>query len=64
MAEMKIGYEEMLARRKGQPPLPTAVVYPCSEDALIGAIEAAQASMPRSPLVLRPILLPPARPAP
>ncbi len=26
MADMKIGYEEVLARRKGQPPLPTAVV--------------------------------------
>ena len=45
MVELKIGYEEMLARRKGQPPLPTAVVYPCSEDPLIGAIEAAQAGL-------------------
>jgi hypothetical protein len=39
MADMKIEYEEVLARRKGQPPSPTAAVYPCSDDALIGAIE-------------------------
>ena len=43
MADMKIEYEQVLARRKGQPPLPTAVVYPCNEDALIGAVDAAKA---------------------
>ena len=32
MADMKIRYEELLAHRKGEPPLPTAVVYPCSEE--------------------------------
>jgi phosphate acetyltransferase len=53
MADMKIGYEEVLARRKGQPPLPTAVVYPCSEDALIGAVEAAKAGL-IAPLLVGP----------
>jgi phosphotransacetylase len=53
MADMKIGYEEMLARRKGQPPLPTAVVYPCSDDALIGAVEAAKAGL-IAPLLVGP----------
>jgi len=53
MADMKIGYEEMLARRKGQPPLPTAVVYPCSEDALIGAVEAAKTGL-ITPLLVGP----------
>jgi phosphotransacetylase len=45
MADLKIRYEEMLAGRKGQPPLPSAVVYPLSQDALIGAIEAAKAGL-------------------
>ena len=31
MADIKIAFEEMLARRKGEPPLPTAVVHPCSD---------------------------------
>ncbi len=53
MADMKIGYEEVLARRKGQPPLPTAVVYPCSEDALIGAVDAAKAGL-IAPLLVGP----------
>jgi phosphate acetyltransferase len=53
MADMKIGYEEMLARRKGQPPLPTAVVYPCSDDALVGAVEAAKAGL-IAPLLVGP----------
>src|SRR5215831_4895082 len=53
MADMMIGYEEVLARRKGQPPLPTAVVYPCSEDALIGAVEAAKAGL-IAPLLVGP----------
>src|SRR2546430_9736080 len=43
----------MLARRKSQPPLPTAVVYPCSEDALIGAVEAAKAGL-IAPLLVGP----------
>jgi phosphate acetyltransferase len=53
MADMKIGYEEMLAGRKDHPPLPTAVVYPCSEDALIGAVEAAKAGL-IAPLLVGP----------
>jgi phosphate acetyltransferase len=53
MADMKAGYEEILARREGQPPLPTAVVYPCSEDALAGALEAAKAGL-IAPLLVGP----------
>ena len=53
MANMKIEYEQVLARRKGQPPLPTAVVYPCSEDALIGAVDAAKAGL-IAPLLVGP----------
>jgi phosphate acetyltransferase len=53
MADMKIEYEQVLARRKGQPPLPTAVVYPCSEDALIGAVDAAKAGL-IAPLLVGP----------
>jgi hypothetical protein len=45
VTDIKIGYEQMFARRKGQSPLPTAVVYPCSGDALIGAVEAAKAGL-------------------
>ena len=53
MADMNTGYEELLAHRKGQPPLPTAVVYPCSEDALIGAVDAAKAGL-IAPLLVGP----------
>jgi len=53
MADLKIGYEEMLADRKGKPPLPTAVVYPLSDDALIGAVEAAKAGL-IAPLLVGP----------
>jgi phosphotransacetylase len=53
MADMNIRYEELLAHRKGQPPLPTAVVHPCSEDALIGAVEAAKAGL-IAPLLVGP----------
>ena len=53
MADMNIRYEELLAHRKGQPPLPTAAVYPCSEDALIGAVEAAKAGL-IAPLLVGP----------
>jgi phosphate acetyltransferase len=45
MADIKVRFDEMLARRKGKPALPTAVVHPCSEDALAGAIEAAHAGL-------------------
>jgi phosphate acetyltransferase len=45
MADMKIAFEEMLARRKGETPLRTAVAHPCSEDALIGAVDAARAGL-------------------
>jgi len=33
-------YEQLLERCKGQPPIPTAVAYPCEETALEGAIDA------------------------
>jgi phosphate acetyltransferase len=45
MADIKGKFDEMLARRKGRDPLPTAVVHPCSEDALAGAVEAANAGL-------------------
>lgn len=45
MADIRIKFNEMLANRKGSPPLPTAVVHPCSEDALAGAIDAAKAGL-------------------
>jgi phosphotransacetylase len=45
MADLKIRYEELLAGRKGRAPLPIAVVYPCSEDALIGVVEAARTGL-------------------
>src|SRR5271170_5138777 len=45
MVDIKIRFDEMLARRKGAAPLPTAVVHPCSRDALAGALEAAQAGL-------------------
>ena len=45
MADIKHRFDEMLACRKGAAPLPTAIVHPCSVDALAGAIEAAQAGL-------------------
>jgi phosphate acetyltransferase len=45
MVDIKVRFDEMLARRKGAPPLPTAIVHPCSVDALVGAVEAAQAGL-------------------
>ena len=45
MAEIKVRFDEMLLRRKDAALLPTAVVYPCSEDALLGAVEAARAGL-------------------
>lgn len=45
MVDIKVPFDEMLVRRKGAAPLPTAVVYPCSEDALAGAFEAARAGL-------------------
>jgi phosphate acetyltransferase len=54
MADIKIRFDEMLARRKGAAPLPTAVVHPCSVDALAGAVEAAQAGL------IKPVLVGPA----
>jgi phosphotransacetylase len=45
MVDIRVRFDEMLARRKGAPPLPTAVVHPCSEDALAGAAEAARAGL-------------------
>ena len=53
MADIKAGYEELLTARNGQSPLPTAVVYPCSEDALTGALEAAKAGL-IAPLLVGP----------
>ena len=54
MADIKVRFDEMLARRKGAAPLPTAVVHPCSVDALAGAVEAAQAGL------IEPVLVGPA----
>jgi phosphotransacetylase len=48
-------YEQLLARCKGQEPIPTAVAWPCEETALAGAIDAARAGM------IRPILVGPAK---
>jgi len=45
MADIRIKFNEMLANRKGSVPLPTAVVHPCSEDALAGAIDAARVGL-------------------
>jgi phosphate acetyltransferase len=45
MVDIKVRFDEMLARRKGAPPLPTAIVHPCSVDALVGAVGAAQAGL-------------------
>ena len=42
-ADMKLEYEEVLARRQAQPALLAAVICPCSDDAPIGAVEAAMA---------------------
>jgi phosphotransacetylase len=38
-------YERLLERCKGLAPVPTAVVHPCEETALSGAVEAAQAGL-------------------
>lgn len=43
MVDTKVPFDEMLVRRNGAAPLPTAIVHPCSEDALAGAFEAARA---------------------
>ncbi len=45
MAEIEVAFEQMLARRKGKPPMPTAVVHPCSVDALAGAVDAVRAGL-------------------
>ena len=34
-------YEELLAKAKGLPPVPTSVAHPCEATALAGAIDAA-----------------------
>ena len=53
MADLKIRFDEMLARRRGQAALPTAVVHPCGVDALVGAVEAAKAGL-IEPLLVGP----------
>src|SRR5271157_3563349 len=45
MVDIKVRFDELLARRRGAAPLPVAVAHPCSEDALIGALDAAQAGL-------------------
>ena len=35
-------YERLLARAKALPPVPTAVVHPCDESSLTGAVDAAK----------------------
>ncbi len=47
--------ESLLARCQGLPPIPTGVVYPCSIDALRGALEAAASGL------IVPVLFGPAR---
>ena len=54
MADIRVKFDEMLAGRKGQVPLPTAVVHPCSVDALAGAVEAARAGL-IDPLLVGPL---------
>ena len=46
-------YNELIARCKALPPVPTAVAHPCDESSLKGAIEAAELG------ILRPILVGP-----
>jgi phosphate acetyltransferase len=45
VADLEVKFNELLANRKGRAPLPTAVVHPCSEDALAGAVDAAKAGL-------------------
>jgi len=47
-------YERLLARAKALPALPTAVVHPCDESSLIGAVEAAQMGL-IAPILIGPI---------
>jgi phosphotransacetylase len=47
-------YEALLARCRGLEPVPTAVVHPCEETALAGAVEAGEQGL------IRPILVGPA----
>jgi phosphate acetyltransferase len=46
-------YLQLIRMCEGLPTLPTAVVHPCSEDSLVGAVEAAQADL------ITPILIGP-----
>ena len=46
-------YERLIAAAKTLPPLATAVVYPCDETSLKGAVEAAEAGL------IKPILVGP-----
>jgi len=46
-------YDALIARCRGLPPVPTAVVHPCDETSLGGAIEAAEAG------IIRPLLVGP-----
>ena len=48
------GHEEMLRKCEALPPVPVAVVHPCDESSLRGAVEAAEASL------IDPILVGPA----
>ena len=47
-------YERLLARAKALPPVPTAVVHPCDESSLTGAVDAAKLG------IIAPILVGPA----
>jgi len=44
-------YEELLAKAKGLPPIPTAVVHPCEATALAGAVEAHELGLIAATLV-------------
>ena len=47
-------YERLLALAKALPPLPTAVVHPCDESSLTGAVEAAQMGL-IAPVLIGPV---------
>jgi phosphotransacetylase len=44
-------YEELLAKAKGLPPVPTAVAHPCEATALAGAVEAHELGLIKATLV-------------
>jgi len=47
-------YEGLLARAKALPPVPTAVVHPCDESSLTGAVDAAKLGI-IAPILVGPV---------